>query len=147
MSKAKPADPSLLARLPESVLSRDYAYVTEAGGKVFAVFFDRRRYGSRHSPQWYTWVWFADERGEVASPVIDPWPQLRPKRAEVEAVLAGVAAGTFPIEGGFDRPRKNWLTQADFDMKDYVAPDFVRREFEQLAESIKKEKAEKAAAA
>lgn len=53
-----------------------------------SVGFERRRYGTRSSPVFYTWVYLQVGADDWAS-LGDPWPVLNPKRAEIlEAIDA-----------------------------------------------------------
>lgn len=47
-----------------------------------SVSFERRRYGPRSSPTFYTWVYLQTGPDEW-EPLGDPWPVLNPKRSEI----------------------------------------------------------------
>lgn len=48
----------------------------------YSVGFERRRYGPRSSPTFYTWVYLQTGPDGWES-LGDPWPVLNPKRAEI----------------------------------------------------------------
>lgn len=48
----------------------------------YSVAFERRRYGPRSSPTFYTWVYLQTGPDDWVS-LGDPWPVLNPKRSEI----------------------------------------------------------------